>query len=256
MVSFTSKSIYCTRLIIICNHRYQDYVTKYAHCEYDSGFIVFNNEDDGKEVWRRSCDCTGTQRPTESLPRNNQLKASEEAAQRHTSTTQYGHFEPWAFLEMPEEGRAFRMVYPTLLVSGWNTAFLWDIPTARLRATIHDIQIPVGSGPNSALGRITYVEISDQFVIICGHLQLRIFSNSSQSACLFHLAGWRKPHTRWTIGLLKRTESDLKSSARKYTPRRFSLKDNSSYASRLSSQFAAHDYFTAGNSYGLLLQIY
>lgn len=93
-------------------------------------------------MWRRSCDCIGTQRPTESLPSVNQLRASEEAGQRYPSTTHRGHFEPWAYLEMPEEGRAFRMVYPTLLVSGWNRAFLWDVPTARLRATIQDIQMP------------------------------------------------------------------------------------------------------------------
>ena len=215
---------------------------------------MFNNEGSNKEVWRRSCDCTGTWRPAESLPRANQLRASEEAAQRHDSTTRRGHFEPWAFLEMPEEGRAFRMVYPTLLVSGWNRAFLWDVPTARLRATIHDIQMPVGNGPNDALGQITYVELSDRFVIICGHFQLRIFSNSSQGTFLFHLAGWRKPHARWTLSLLKKSEDDHTRPTPRYTPRLFSLKDNSSYVLRSTPLFSAHDYFVAGNSLDLLHQ--
>lgn len=205
-------------------------------------------------MWRRSCDCIGTQRPTESLPSVNQLRASEEAGQRYPSTTHRGHFEPWAYLEMPEEGRAFRMVYPTLLVSGWNRAFLWDVPTARLRATIQDIQMPHVGGPLDTLGRITYVELSDRYVIICGHMQLRVFSNNSQGTLLFHVDGWQKPHTRWTLGLLERTKNTRTRPTPKLVPRRLSLKDSSRDASLSPPQFAAHDYFTAGNFGSLLLQ--
>lgn len=219
---------------------------RFAHCEYDNGFIIFNNANDGKEVWRRSSDCIGDQRPAESRPRILQEQAAEEAFRIHPSTTRRGHFEPWAYLEMPEETRAFRVVYPTLLVSGWNRAFLWDLPTASLRATVHDTQMHTGNGFHDVLGHITYVEVNDQYVIICGHLQLRVFSNRDQGSLLFHLADPKRLYARWSLGLLAESESPLERSSTKFMPRQLTLKDNGSDATSLRPQ-PALDYFSAGD---------
>lgn len=87
-----------------------------------------------------------------------------------------GHFRPWAVLTVPEFGRAFRFVYPTLVVVCFETAYLYNVLSCELSQTIPDIQVAI-NGKN--LGGINYVELGPQYVFICGSIQLRIFDRTS-----------------------------------------------------------------------------
>ena len=50
------------------------------------------------------------------------------------------HFKPYALLHCPEEMRAYRFVYLTLLTAAQDKAYLWDIPSARVVEVVHGIQ--------------------------------------------------------------------------------------------------------------------
>ena len=71
---------------------------------------------------------------------------------------------------MPADSRAFRFLFPTLLVASVNQAFLWDISTAQLSLTIENTS-------HDFLPLIMYVELSDHLVFICFVGVLRIFSH-------------------------------------------------------------------------------
>ncbi|KAF8650742.1 hypothetical protein AX16_005054 [Volvariella volvacea WC 439] len=51
-----------------------------------------------------------------------------------------GQFVPWALLRVDEPTVAFRFVYPHLLVSSIDTAFLWDVRTGQLAQKIEGLQ--------------------------------------------------------------------------------------------------------------------
>lgn len=85
-----------------------------------------------------------------------------------------GRFRPWALLVAPESTRAFRFVYPTLVVLSDTTAYLWDVRTGLISQTIPDIQ----KNATRTLGSVNYVEVSDRHVFICGTNILRIFSRA------------------------------------------------------------------------------
>ncbi|GBE81288.1 hypothetical protein SCP_0310150 [Sparassis crispa] len=138
------------------------YVRPYAHCEYDNGFIIFDRFGAFKEVWRLVSSFDPTDAPTRSLPDEDQLNTSAEADTLYYSRTKRGHFKPWALLETPEQGRAFRFAYPTLAVVSYDAIYLWDITSATLVESIGDIQSLHGG--SSALGDINYVDVSPRYV--------------------------------------------------------------------------------------------
>ena len=148
------------------------YVRSRAHVEYGNGFLIFDRWDGSKEVWRRTCECDPALLPTASPP---------DELQRFTSNLpgvnafSHGHFTPWALLRMPEMTRAYRFVYPTLIVATRNSAYLWDIPTATLIQTIQETNLD---------GQLNYVELSPRHVFIAGTEVLRIFSREDGSAVL------------------------------------------------------------------------
>ncbi|KAG1842276.1 hypothetical protein DFJ58DRAFT_666062 [Suillus subalutaceus] len=171
------------------------HVVDYAHCEYDHGYIIFNSQDDSKEVWRYARDFQDSQIPEDFKPDDSMVEASREAAQRHASPTNRGHFRPWALLHMPESTRAFRFSYPTLLSAGANNAYLWDVPTSRLVETISNIQAPNQDG---ILGSICYVEVNDQYAFFCGSNQLRIFARGG-GALVYHLCMKDLQRITWDV---------------------------------------------------------
>lgn len=158
--------------------------------------MIFDRIGGAKEVWRRACDFEDAALPTECMLDDLQLMAAADAAEIYGSTDPRGHFKPWALIHLPEVGSAFRFVYPTLLVATPRQAFLWDIPTARHVTTISDIQMPIDG---QFLGRVTYVEVSERYVVICGILQLRIF-NRPQGTLVYHIPAQRK-FTNWALDL-------------------------------------------------------
>lgn len=105
-----------------------------------------------------------------------QVNVSNAVADHYCGRSERGQFKPWALLQTPEWGRAFRFVYPILLVSAMNRAYLYDVESANLVQTIQDTQMNIDGIP---LGDINYVEINDSLVIICGTEELRAFHRSN-----------------------------------------------------------------------------
>jgi hypothetical protein len=171
------------------------HVVDYAHCEYDNGYIIFNSQDNSKEVWRYARDFQDSEIPEDFKPDDSMNKASREAAQRYASPTNRGHFRPWALLQMPESTRAFRFSYPTLLSAGANNAYLWDVPTSCLVETISNIQAPNQDG---ILESIRYVEVNDQYAFFCGSNQLRIFARGG-GALVYHLSMKDLQRISWDV---------------------------------------------------------
>jgi hypothetical protein len=173
----------------------QTHVTAYAHCEYDHGYIIVNRHDNGTEVWRLARDFQDCDIPDDFKPDDSMITASYEAAQRNPSSTGHGHFRPWALLQMPDVTHAFRFSYPTLLSAGSDSAYLWDVPTSRLVETISDIQVPNQDG---ALGSLTYVDVNDKYVVVCGLIQLRVFARDG-GALVYYLTKKMLPSTHWDV---------------------------------------------------------
>lgn len=103
--------------------------------------------------------------------------------------TSKGSFKPWAVLTAPELTRAYRFVYPNLLVAGSEKAYVWDVLTCDMALVVPDIQAVV-DGEN--LGRINYVELSPLHVLICGTRQLRLFDRTT-GALAYHIKCSRLP---------------------------------------------------------------
>ncbi|KAJ7606856.1 hypothetical protein FB45DRAFT_949312 [Roridomyces roridus] len=148
------------------------YVHRYAHCEYDAGYLVFDRTTGEKEVWRVVEDSGMIpDSPTFAFPDDMQHAAAS-LYPGDLSVTR-GHFRPWAILRPPEVTRAFRFVYPTLIAASTDALFLWNVTTGELIQTIHDAQ------REDTLGMINYVEVSAQHAFVCGSDTLRIFSRAS-----------------------------------------------------------------------------
>ncbi|KAK7030833.1 hypothetical protein VNI00_013941 [Paramarasmius palmivorus] len=178
------------------------YVKEYAHIEYQNGYLIFDRIGGKKEVWRlATIHDPSPPDPTEQTiqlpppyPQQDQLTASLTAAAAYTHTYPRGHFVPHALLQFPRPTRAFRFVYPTLLVGGWDEAYCWDVPTRKLAQTISRTQEPtVPSSPSAEegdtvvldpLGELNYVEVSEKHVFICGSNTLRVFDRQSGKCVL------------------------------------------------------------------------
>ncbi|KAF8547134.1 hypothetical protein OG21DRAFT_1527362 [Imleria badia] len=168
----------------------------YAHCEYDRGYIVFNRHDNCKEVWRHTDDVDGDQHPETSPPDKKMLDACTHAAAKyHSAESRRGRFKAWALLSMPENARAFRFSYPTLLAAATNNAYLWDVPRSQLVLIVRDIQ---RLHHNLLLGTINYVEVNDLYVFICGGRVLRIFGRDG-GALLYQLSTMELSSATWDV---------------------------------------------------------
>lgn len=93
-----------------------------------------------------------------------------------------GQFVPWACLLIPEDCRAFKLTRGTLLVSGAQRAFLYDIEKAELRQTI-DIQ---------TRGQLRYVDVGEQHIFIVSTLQLNVYDRENGS-CVLSIPAGRRP---------------------------------------------------------------
>ena len=168
-------------------HTRQTYVRSYAHCEYSSGFLIFDRLGAAKEVWRLATLWPASE-STSSLPRvfrptDSQLEASAAAARAYApcspdDTPPKGHFRPWALIETAEFGRAYRFVYPCLLVCGLRRAYVWNVVTASLERELDNVQGAAGGGD------INYVELSAQHVFVCSTSALRIFDRATGNMIL------------------------------------------------------------------------
>lgn len=130
----------------------------YAHLEYSNGFLIFDRSSGDREVWRL-CDSEifhpvpYSEPPPEfdptARPEGFMLEDSERAlgiALEHypgvpdIDFKPRGCFEPYAVLHSPEETRAYRFVYPTLLTAARERVYMWDVPSARIVEIFSGIQ--------------------------------------------------------------------------------------------------------------------
>lgn len=177
------------------------YVRQYAHCEYGEGFLIFDRSMDAKEVWRLVSvnpevpDPEAFEIAPESRPDEVQLNAIH-----ITSPGARLKFVPHALLHPPDNvpTRAFRFVYPTLMVAATTCLLLWDVRTGQLVERMNDIatQMPGGestgnqtqtwaaavANSSSRLGRICYVEVNNKYALVCGERTFKMFQRQpSQS---------------------------------------------------------------------------
>ncbi|KAI0365572.1 hypothetical protein BV20DRAFT_1038856 [Pilatotrama ljubarskyi] len=154
------------------------YVRRYAHCEYENGFLIFDRIGISKEVWRLETLYDAAEEPVACPPDEAQMNAWQDASLQYSASSPRGHFRPWALIDTPEFGRAYRFVYPGLLVAGLRKAYVWDVRTGQLILEVDNVQ-----GDN-AVGDINYVELSAKHVFVCSSSALRVFSRENQSMVL------------------------------------------------------------------------
>ncbi|KAN0129694.1 hypothetical protein V8E53_012514 [Lactarius tabidus] len=150
------------------------YVRPYAHCEYDNGYLVFDNENGEKEVWRLASDFDAEDEVTAHAPPNDhQMNASAQAMEVYHQYAPRGQFRPWALLEFPGLTRAYRLAYPTLICAHFKQAFLTDVRTGSLVQTI-DITVQA----------ISYVDVNERHAFVCEPSAVHVFSRESGSEVL------------------------------------------------------------------------
>lgn len=155
-----------------------------AHIEYEEGYIIFDHSDGFKEVWRRRIDVLDV--PEEAWPSELDNKPDEhmfearllsqalylDASRMRDREHLRGQFTPWARLQIPEDpndGLVFKLTRGTLLAFNADRAFLYDIEKAELQQTI-EVQV---------LGKVQYVDISEQHVFLLSPLQLAVYDRVS-----------------------------------------------------------------------------
>nr|GAT56698.1 predicted protein [Mycena chlorophos] len=152
------------------------HVTRYAHCEYDEGYVIFNRQypSNDKEVWRFLEDPDTIPAPGFAL------NAPPDGPQLNASASAPGRFIPWAVIRPPGPNiHAFRFVYPTLAAASETSIYIWEVPSGTLLQAI-DI--------GEDIGAVCYVEISRQppgeggLVFVCGTDALCAFSCESADA--------------------------------------------------------------------------
>ncbi|TFK72802.1 hypothetical protein BDN72DRAFT_791910 [Pluteus cervinus] len=167
----------------------EDQIREFAHCEYEKGYLIFDRYTGEREVWRLSSHCARDTSETEvvddSKPDDRQLRCHESSLRQFPTTTR-GHFTPWAILRTDHHAHASRFVYPTLLVTSWDQAFLYNVPTGELVQVIDTLQAAPGASPSGdpSLGTIFYVEQSARHVFACGMLGIRIWSKETGRAIM------------------------------------------------------------------------
>lgn len=87
---------------------------------------------------------------------------------------QRGCFKPWALLTTPEFGRAYRFVYPTLLVVSLAKAYLYNVVEGKLIQVIE-----LAADDDDWIVHINYVEVNDKYVFVCCTGYLRIYARST-----------------------------------------------------------------------------
>lgn len=103
------------------------------------------------------------------------------------NTAQRGCFLPWAFFLPPHDPRAYRVVYPTLLIGSieGGELYLYDIPSAALTQTItlprNESTMFTDEEGNDILV-INYVEIGPRHVFVCTASSVVIIARDAQPA--------------------------------------------------------------------------
>ncbi|KAI0305278.1 hypothetical protein B0F90DRAFT_1181970 [Multifurca ochricompacta] len=149
------------------------YVHRYAHCEYEKGYLVFDQLDGQKDVWCLAGDFTEGEVATYSPPDDEQRRISALSAAKYRQYAPRGQFRPWAKLSFPEITRAYRLAYPTLVCASDEHAFLHDIRTGALVQTVY-----------IHLSGVCYVDVNERHVIVCEQNAVHVFSRRDNAKVL------------------------------------------------------------------------
>ncbi|KAF7437516.1 hypothetical protein PC9H_004358 [Pleurotus ostreatus] len=160
-----------------------NYVRRFAQCDYGEGFVVFDRDDASKEVWRLASEYNMSPLPAISLPDSRQLDAYARSCALYPASRV--QFRPWLLLHIPLDTRAYRFVYPSLLVSGLHQAIIFDVPTGARVQRIDELQ----DAPHLRPYRFDNIAVHDvdlgaQHVLVCCAPSLKVFSRATGDCIL------------------------------------------------------------------------
>ncbi|VDB95628.1 unnamed protein product [Peniophora sp. CBMAI 1063] len=147
------------------------YVRRYAHVEYEAGYLIFDRFSGDKEVWRlrSTMPFDGSDYAIHVPPDEVMLRVADFVT--HTQGMRgRGEFAPWALLTMPELTLAYHYVHPTLAVAGSSRVFLTEMPTGAQR------ELPI------IQDNIHYIELNDRYVVVCAPTVVRIYARDGEQA--------------------------------------------------------------------------
>lgn len=153
--------------------------------EYSNGFAVFDRYDNSHEVWVKASKAGQFQEFGH--PHLSQIRASEQATMNAEDPR--GRFVPHLVLENPVLTRAYRLVFPELLVASEaeTTAHIWNIVEGRI---VEAYSLAQGLGPTPDLDEgengddathssISYVELSPSHIFVCFSTKLVVYRRAS-----------------------------------------------------------------------------
>ncbi|KAF9512125.1 hypothetical protein BS47DRAFT_1394549 [Hydnum rufescens UP504] len=175
------------------------HVRSYAHLEYSNGFMIFDRPGNCHEVWVRKSQIPHLAESFSFEPDLWQQDASQSASLEAPSGDLRGQYAPYAVLHNPSHVRAYRFVYPFLLVASEHNCcvFIWDVPsrtvveTFSLRSAFseeenieEDMNLEdIGEDIfRDGLRSINYVELSSTHVFVCFSSRLAVFERGRDPA--------------------------------------------------------------------------
>lgn len=160
-----------------------------AHVEYSNGFVVFDRYDKSHEVWVKATKAHQFQEFSRPHPSQIQIQASGEAIS--DAGDPRGRFVPHLVLINPVRTRAYRFVFPELLVASEEekTAHIWNVVEGRIMEaySLAEGLGPApdpdedGNGNDAAHGSINYVELSPNHIFVCFNTKLVVYQRASGS---------------------------------------------------------------------------
>ncbi|CCM04779.1 uncharacterized protein FIBRA_06970 [Fibroporia radiculosa] len=159
------------------------HVSNISYVYYSHGFLIIGRFGDRLlwEVWRLKSELTPQNTSVDSPPDEAQFLAFRYAEERHRSTKR-GHFAPWALLSVPEPTSIHRFLYPTFTAASSLKAYFYDVSSGRRVQVFPDLQQFHGVSPQ--LGPLRSVDTSTRYLLVCGHLALRIFDRETGAMIL------------------------------------------------------------------------
>ncbi|KAN0131825.1 hypothetical protein V8E53_010353 [Lactarius tabidus] len=140
-----------------------------SRCEYENGYLVFDNNGGEQEVWRLSSDfASHGEVAATSRPNDEQMATSAHAAAVYRHYAPRGHFRAWALLRPPEPLFTYRLAFPTLICANLDHAFLYDVRTCSLMQTI-----------NIHLRTLYCVDVNERHAFVCEPDAVHVFSLES-----------------------------------------------------------------------------
>ena len=141
--------------------------------------MIFDRDNGDLEVWRCSSSI-----PEHVVDESSAPDAGQREVYGLQSSGTDGYFQPWAVLHMPKQTSGFRFVYPTLVVAGYDFAYLWDIPSGKLIQTIECPLTALEGDNGHYFDEIVDVAVSERHVFIASQVYMRIFSRETGESVL------------------------------------------------------------------------